>query len=61
MDDENNIIVPPVYDAVPYTIGHRNIVKKGEVYGVVSDIGENIIDFKYDDILLFKGHRTKRI
>lgn len=52
MDDDNNVVVPPVYDAVPYTIGHRNIVRKGEVCGVVSEKGENIIDFKYDGIQL---------
>ena len=50
MDDDNNVVVPPVYDAVPYTIGHRNIVRKGEVCGVVSEKGDNIIDFKYDGI-----------
>ena len=52
MDDDSNVIVPPVYDAVPYTIGHRNVVRKGETCGVVSEKGENIIDFKYDDIQL---------
>lgn len=52
MDDDNNVVVPPVYDAVPYTIGHRNIVRKGEVCGVVSEKGDNIIDFKYDGIQL---------
>lgn len=49
--DDNKIIVHPIYDAVPYTIGHRNVVRKGEMYGVVSENGEIIVDFKYNDIL----------
>ena len=50
IDDNNNIVVPPTYDAVPYSIGHRNIVRKGKACGVVSEKGEIIIDFKYDGL-----------
>ena len=50
IDDNNNIVVPPTYDAVPYTIGDRNIVRKGKACGVVSENGKIIIDFKYDGL-----------
>ena len=49
-DDDNNIIVPAIYDAIPYSIGDRNIVRKDDKCGVVSQEGDIIIDFIFDGI-----------
>ena len=49
-DDDNNIIVPAIYDAIPYSIGDRNIVRKDDKCGVVSKEGDIIIDFIFDGI-----------
>lgn len=49
-DDDHNIIVPAIYDAIPYSISDRNIVRKDDKCGVVSQDGEIIIDIIFDGI-----------
>ncbi|MBO7194784.1 MAG: WG repeat-containing protein, partial [Alistipes sp.] len=50
-DDDHNIIVPAIYDAIPYSISDRNIVRKDGKCGVVSQDGEIIIDIIFDGIV----------
>lgn len=53
-DNDHNVIIPAIYDALPYSLEDRNVVRKNGKCGVISREGDVIIDFIHDDIIKLK-------